>query len=396
MIHFVTGKPGGGKSLFAVGQIIEELRTSNRLIATNLRLRLDELEAHMQREYGENRAGSLAGEPWTARVRLLTDLEAKRFWLYPANGCDITERTQEGETNDKGVAQIDFPNWAQFPEVAERGVFWVVDEVHDHFGAREWQKTHRDGIYWASKHRHLRQDALLLTQHPELVDKNFRRLAQDFTVLRNFGNEPMLGFSLPKRFRRATYLNEKRPGDTQPPMQSGWFKMDMKVATCYYTHGTTGILSRTDVVESKGKGRSIWWLAVWVLAFVAALWFVPGMITGGISSVGKWMLTKKKDVVQSVTTVGADHPSEPTNVPPPVSVDSPPSATRVSSFQDPQKIDLTATNRVDLSRPKSIVVNRSGFVIVTLTNGVQLTTADGIELLGRDGFIYQGRVYPMP
>lgn len=383
MIHFVTGRIGGGKSYFTVGQIIEELRRSDRFIVTNVRLRLDELEAYMQREFGENTKG-VTGEPWTARVRLLTDLEAKRFWLYPAPGCDITERVQEG-ARDKGDALIDFPSWMQFREPMERGTFYVIDEVHDHFNAREWQKNHKDGIYWASKHRHLRQDALLVTQHPELCDKNFRRLSQDFTVLRNFGNEPLMGFRFAGRFRRATYLNEKKPGDKQDAMDKGWFKFDHKVAKCYFTHGTTGIVSRMDVKESVGKGRSPWWLLFYLLLFIGALWYLPGYISGGATSIMRWFLTSSKESVSSITTVEAA-PVVSTNVPPPPVV--------VNSPQPPAF--SFGTNTFDLSRPKSVVIGRNGFVRVTLTNGMQVTSADGIELLGRDGYRFQGRIYPMP
>ena len=304
MIHFINGKPGGGKSLFSVSQIIEELRTSRRFIVTNVRLKLDELEKYMQDEFGENPHGENPGEPWVKRIRLLDDLEAKKFWLYPAPDCDITERLQEGESrvNSKGVTiyDIDFPKWEQFPHVMERGTFFVIDEVHDHFNAREWMKNSTDGIYWASKHRHLWQDAMLLTQHPEMCDKNFRRLAQDFTTLRNFGNEPVLGFQFKGRFRRAKYSHEKKPGDNQTALTSGWFRLNKRVANCYHTHGTTGILERTDVKESSGGGRSPWWILVIVLAVIAGLWFLPGLITGTIKGGLKMAVQKGNDVVQDV------------------------------------------------------------------------------------------------
>lgn len=386
MIHFVTGRIGGGKSYFTVGQIIEELRRSDRFIVTNVRLRLDELEAYMQREFGENTKGE-PGEPWTARVRLLTDLEAKRFWLYPAPGSDITERVQEG-ASEKGEPLIDFPKWDQFKAPMERGTFFVIDEVHDHFNAREWQKNHKDGIYWASKHRHLRQDALLVTQHPELCDKNFRRLSQDFTVLRNFGNEPLLGFRFAGRFRRATYLNEKKPGDKQDSLDKGWFKFDSKIAACYFTHGTTGIVSRMDVKESKGKGRSPWWLLVYVAVFAAALWYVPGLLSGGFTKAVGFVLGGKKEAVKAVPSVMSD--AEAAAIVADLSRTVAPAVEAAPAAPEPVGPVL--------ERPmiRMVQVGRNGFVTVTLTNGLQVTSADGVQLLGREGFRYQGRIYPMP
>ena len=42
MIHFIVGKPGGGKSYYAVLQICHELLHGSRCVVTNLPLRLDE------------------------------------------------------------------------------------------------------------------------------------------------------------------------------------------------------------------------------------------------------------------------------------------------------------------------------------------------------------------
>jgi hypothetical protein len=43
MIHFVVGKPGGGKSYYAVRQLCHELLHGDRFIVTNLALNLDAL-----------------------------------------------------------------------------------------------------------------------------------------------------------------------------------------------------------------------------------------------------------------------------------------------------------------------------------------------------------------
>jgi len=393
MIHFINGKPGGGKSLYGTMQLIQELRVSDRFITTNLRINLEELEIYMQREFGENNFKT-EGEPWTARVRLLSDVESKHFWLFPAPGYDLTNRVQQGEKDSKGVHEVDVPDWNQHAGIAERGTLYIIDEVHDHFNAREWQKSSKDGIYWASKHRHLRQDALLITQHPELVDKNFRRLAQDFTTLRNFGNEPLLGFRFASRFRRATYINEKKPGDTQPAVEKGWFKLDTKIAACYFTHGTTGILSRVEVKESKGRGRSPWWLVVWGLALVAVMYFAPGYITGGLGAGFKWMLGQGKEKTQQFMT-----DEQASNVVATISQPLPgmPAATSpLMSAPVAVAVPTVHTNLLDGNKILKMSIARNGFVVITLTNGVQVTSADGITIVGRDGFRYQGRLYPMP
>ena len=50
-IHFVSGKPGGGKTLYGLKLIVEELVLGKREIFTNVPLNLPELNAYVQARY---------------------------------------------------------------------------------------------------------------------------------------------------------------------------------------------------------------------------------------------------------------------------------------------------------------------------------------------------------
>jgi hypothetical protein len=282
MIHFIQGKPGGGKSLYSLMQIIEELRTGSRFVCTNLDIKLPELNEYMCSEFGEDKHAHAVGAAWTDRVRLLTEDESKSFWTCEGPNRDHQERTSEGTDFSKRLGH---------------GVLYVIDECHIHFSAREWQKTSKDCMFYCSQHRKLGDDVMLVTQHPEQADKNFRRLAQDFTVLRNMGNETLIGFRFADRFRRATYLAEKKPKDNQAPQEKGWFKLDKQVASCYNTTAGVGILARADVKEKKGKGKHPAFALVYVAIFLAILWFAPGLVREGFGAAMGHVLGAKKDII---------------------------------------------------------------------------------------------------
>lgn len=300
MIHFIQGKPGGGKSLFSLHQIIEELRTSSRFIVTNLDIKLPELNEYLVKEFGEDKHAHNPGDAWTDRVRILSEEESRRFWLFEGPSKQ-SERVDINEVHQGRASER--TSRPDFGFRSAHGVLFVIDEVHIHFSAREWQKTSTDCIYYCSQHRKLGDDVLLVTQHPEQADKNFRRLAQDFTVLRNMENEQLAGFRIPNRFRRATYLGEKRPNDNQVAQEKGWFKLDKKVASCYHTTAGVGILARTDVKEKKGKGKHPAFALVYIGIFIAVLWFLPGILRGGFTAVTSKVLGSKKEFVTTNTEI---------------------------------------------------------------------------------------------
>jgi hypothetical protein len=111
------------------------------------------------------------------------------------------------------------------------------------------------------------------------VDKALRRLSQDFTVLTNLEKTQILGFTIPKVLRRATYTDQ----NFTRPIETGYLKLDVaQYGKLYDTNAGVGIVGRTDLKERKGGGRHPIWALVFVVAAILACIYVPRMVLGGV------------------------------------------------------------------------------------------------------------------
>lgn len=286
MIHFVSGNPGGGKSFYAVRQILFELQHTRRLVVTNLALNLVRLGEYLSKQ-----------EWWTGghvldRVRLLTDDETKEFFRYRGpSALPMVDNVA------LGFAVPDFS------AIEARGVLYVIDELHVHFGAREWFKTGQAVIWYQTQHRKLGDDVILISQHPDQVDKAFRRLAQDWTYLRNLGQEKTLGFVAKNWLRRTTYLRPKGLGDNQPAQETGLIRLDVSgICQLYDTNAGVGIIGRVDAKsESKARGFPWWTAPLFAVAGLVAVWFGLNALFEGFKGGMKKMVSVGGDTVREMT-----------------------------------------------------------------------------------------------
>ncbi len=264
-IFFVVGKPGGGKSYYGVKQVVEELARGNRYIVSNIEFNLPEVRAWCH----ENIEAEV---DLTDRFRILDENETAQFWLYEP-GRDFTKR----KDIKQGTRIINVPD---FEDRAKRGCLYVIDEVHTFFGAREWQGTGTDCTYFLSQHRKLRCDIILITQHPDQVDKALRRLAQDYVHMRNLSREPIFGFRVGSVFRWSRSLNSPTGGNPRV-FESGFLKLDCEgLGKLYDTMAGVGIQGRVEATVEK-KGRSLWWLLLPVTAVVLLVLFGPHLLMKG-------------------------------------------------------------------------------------------------------------------
>ena len=258
-IHFVTGRPGAGKSFYSMKLIIEELRGTERKIVTNLAIIPENLAEMLHEKHGET-------FNLLERLHIIDDDEIQFFYCH--RGLEGALRV---ENNAKGKPEKFDIAGAQ----ESGGVFYILDEVHLAFGARNWQNMGNACIYYASQHRKLGDDVILITQAPKMVDTTFRNLAQDYTVLRNHALEMLLFFKQPKVFTRQTFLN--LPTANETPQEKGTFRLDLDVANCYDTSQGVGIHSRgdADTKEDRRKGLP-WWVGVILfVVFIYVLAQIP-------------------------------------------------------------------------------------------------------------------------
>lgn len=260
-IHFVTGRPGAGKGLYSMKLLIEEIRGTNRAIVTNMALLPEKLAEYLHNEWGES-------FDLLTRLRLIEDEEMVDFYTYRAPGADQleVEKDSKGKAVSYDIAAAS----------AGGGVFYLLDEVHLAFGARDWMNTGRATMYYASQHRKLGDDVILVTQAPKNVESQFRSLAQDYTTIRNHGLEKILFFKQPKMFSRQTFLNLPTGGN-EKPLEKAVFRMDKKSADCFDTAQGVGIHERGATADKdKDRRKGISWM--WILLVVAVVAVGFGML----------------------------------------------------------------------------------------------------------------------
>jgi len=254
-VHFISGKPGGDKSLYALKLIVEELLYGHRRVVTNLPIRPGVLNGYLQKEYPDRTIDLLS------RLYILDDSATEEFWTFrgmDSKGPELLskERWVAGEKPDYGGVKDD-------------GVFYVIDEVHNFFNARAWMETGRDVLFYLSQHRKLGDTVVAVTQSIGNVDKQFRSVTQDYTYLRNMSKEKLGPFKLPAMFLRQTYLQPAT--DTTPCMESGTFRLDVSgLAACYDTASGVGIHARAGDIRERRKGMH-WSVGVGAVVLLVCL-----------------------------------------------------------------------------------------------------------------------------
>jgi len=240
-IHIILGKPGSGKSLYATKCLIQQLRDTRRNVVTNLPLKLPELNTYLQSQYPTENLEAIS------RVRLLDEEQLKSFWLF------------------RGVSDED---------KGEHGVAYFLDEAHICFNARDWAQLGRAAIHYMSQHRKLGDVVFPITQAVGNLDKQFRSVAEDYTVLKNESVIKMGPFRGAARFKRRSYYSEPQPNSE--PFETATFVLDAKgVANCYDTARGIGVHGSKADIGRRANGISIYWVFPIVIATALATIGIP-------------------------------------------------------------------------------------------------------------------------
>lgn len=273
-IHFISGKPRGGKTLYSVRLIVDELVNGNRMVVTNVALKLDVLNEYLQKRMSERK---YLDRHITERVYLMDDAELSRFFTIRAGGVRV-----DHVANDEWKRGVR----PDYSVIVDDGILYVLDEVHIAFNSRAWADTGAEVLYYLSQHAKLGDDVVCITQSVGNVDKQFRSVAQDFTYIVNAGKTRMGVFRLPSLFVRSSYAQV--PTSTDKPMETGTFTLDVSgLAACYDTAKGVGIHGRmADKAERKKGVHWGWalagvvllvWLGIKVVPWVMMHKLVPGL-----------------------------------------------------------------------------------------------------------------------
>lgn len=265
-IHFISGKPGGGKTLYSVKLIVDELVYGVRVVVTNVPLDLARLNEYLQEKYPRKTINL------HERIITFSEERMKGFFTirpFPSLGPSLLSK-QEWEQGKK----------PDYSSITDNGVFYVIDEVHIGFNARAWMDTGRDVLYYLSQHRKLGDTVICITQAVMNVDKQFRSVTQDYTYMRNLAKERMGFFGLPSLFIRQLY-NEPATGPASTPMETATMRLDVTgLASCYNTAVGVGIHGRAGAdtgEKKKGLHWSIFVFGIIVLTYCIAF-LIPNMV----------------------------------------------------------------------------------------------------------------------
>jgi len=264
-VETITGKPGGGKSLYALSLLFDELTLGHRPIVTNLALRINRLQ-----EYVHERGFSVHV---LDRVRLLQPDEVSTFFLFRGLELKLAMPPVGGD--------MDFTA-SQYDDFAAGGIFYVIDECHKWFHIDMKIDAGSPVFMWASHHRKLKDRAYFCTQSIENFHSRVRRLSATYNYCRNLRKEKFKGFRRGDGFVISQY--SAVPRDSSTPDNTFPMKLDVKgLASCYDTAAGVGVAG-VGVADggSKVKALHVRWIwvafAVCVLGLSLAAYRVPGLI----------------------------------------------------------------------------------------------------------------------
>lgn len=389
MIHFFTGKPGGGKSLAGTSELIKELVHSDRDVVTNIPLNMERLNEYLQQRY-PHRSIPLVGPD--ARLRLLDDQPEVRklYWEYRnawkrapnAEHKEAVYQEFEGKIRALGLPEETRNFWKyrnprklRFDDA--RGTLFVLDECHLHFNARKWMQTGAEALEYLSQHRHFGDDVILITQHADNVDAQFRRLVEDWAVIKNGYTQKIGFFRAMPMFVRKMYTNQPTGGVKQTPFETVRFRLDVKgIASCYNTAGGAGIFGKDADKNKPKKGLHPAWFPV---AVVAAAILSSVILKAGLS-----VLRHKGE--KTFLQIDRDEKPQMKSLTPSASSPAP-----LPAIVQPQSVaaPIVVTEKQVTVRG---YVARNGRVNVILSDGRTLTEQDkSLERIQRNGAMVDGK-----
>lgn len=271
MLKFVCGKTGDGKTKFVTGQIVTELRTTDRPIVTNFALRLQPWVQKRKRKKDVAYPGLL----WTLRtvfgstfdaerrIYFLTEEELYTFWR-------VRPHIPEDPTAPVEIRRMPAAPDSRFhfDDAMYSGCFYAIDEAHEYFPKEKWKLLEGEGMSWASQNRRCGDDAWVLTQEPGLVAKGFRDQSKECYRMVNHAHRAISIFRQPDAISYGVYLHTP-PGDSEPALTRGTleYRREMLEA-CYDTNGGASVQGGGADIGYRAKGLH------WA--------FAPGALIAGI------------------------------------------------------------------------------------------------------------------
>lgn len=295
MIVFFVGTPGSGKSYEAVKKIVDNLRLG-RNVCTNI----DGMDLPECQEYMKTILG-MDDYRFHSLFRFLQKDEITRFWETETILTPSFIRDYENDVFEDLVTE-------SHELICPKGSLIVLDEVHKHFNARDWNATDSSGRNankllgdWASTHRHLGYDLVLITQHIDKVDKQVRTLTEWTYFFRKVN---FFGGAVQKRYLCYSYSGDDHDGK---PLAKNIRTYEPTYFPCYQSYSASdakevGFMSHTNILK-----HPIFYAIPVVLAFVLYMLFYKSSFASG-DMFGVTNVQRKHDKKVSAPVASASLP----------------------------------------------------------------------------------------
>jgi hypothetical protein len=282
MLRALTAPPGGGKSKQAMRYIVRELLTSDRPIKTNLKVEFLPwaLNGKLQMgliEWLRRRGHKKAADECLSRIELLTDNQVKQFWNYRGELGSVDEETGERivKAHSERIETVKKDTDGNYRAgiTHDGGVFYVIDEAHDHFNSHEWQNVGKECLWYASKNRHFGDDIWVVSQAMSNVVKQFRVLIQETILVRNLGFERLGYLRMPRKTVLKAYLYCPLEFSGKEPLYVEWVdNAKDEIEQCYNTAAAVAG-SSADVGKANVWGIHWSWGAAAVVAILVGIYY---------------------------------------------------------------------------------------------------------------------------
>lgn len=393
MLYMISGKIGGGKTLFALQHvIIEELINGSRTVVTNVELDVAAINEWIQKNRPKAPVIDI-----NRRIRILDESQTLQFYLhrgYDNDGkpIDFPPVTKEEER----IGQ--YPPLHSLRDATGRvGVLYVLDEIHTFFNARNWANFGLSCSWYIAQHRKLNDMIYAIAQFPDQVDKQLRSYAQSWISIENEGRVMIKGFRGRAGHFAARWYAEQPPlGFTKrlQAEQTLTWKIDTALAKCYDTSQGIGIKGTKKPEVVKLKGLPPWviiFVAVGVIVVACAIPKAIGMITTG------FLTQMQPDQVRDLSKGSLGIPSAKSTSPSQKRVDDAPESLyqpdyrymlvfTMDGFTDLAYYDANMVDKADFFNSRqsairratfdssSVVMNRQRVLSVHTPNGTMVMT----------------------
>lgn len=205
MINLVDGKPGGGKTFFAM-RVLGEAVSAGRPVATNCNLI----------------------DGWSEQLAAANPLRRWRPGAIRTRAAELERLVHLSEDLGELFA-------VRTKGTDENRAEMILDEAHNWMNSRRWSDGDRaDTVRWMSQHRKLGWRVWIITQYIDLIDKQVRLLVEHRIRVRNLRRERWHGIPMfpVDRFVAIWELDQSKSAHL---VRREWFGLDKRVRGIYDT-----------------------------------------------------------------------------------------------------------------------------------------------------------------